>query len=659
MPRYVGNRCIPMPMGNWDKNKEYENLSVVLASNGDSYTSKKNVPKGIELSNTEYWAISSRFNAQLEVQKKRIDNIVALPSGSTTGDAELTDIRVGADGKTYPNAGDAVRGQISSLKEDLSQIEDIGQTLKWNLGFVNSKGQIIVDDGKYYTDLIPCPENIEVYYIAESDHANVFGISFWDNDSKFISGEANVGSVTSEHMTISPKHTRYLRLTVNVSKQSISNGRVRFKTSCADYLNHEIINMNNSINYIKNNMECYNSIFMNDSNRVNAFYTKLRQGNINYDNPKESLSDLNRVCKTISYNDKPFCIDVKDGFKVAYSLYETEDSTSPTFNSGWITNQKIYFSYNSYYILVIGKEDNSYISVEDVYNACIFYYEVPKMSCYVSPNGNDRNPGTIKLPVKTIQKAVDSNAKYIYIANGTYNESITITGRDEIHIMLSDFGNYNVSTVPSIHLDGNNTLNNAFTITNCGIVTMCDVFAENYKQDIIKVTNVKNFKMQECIVANNKGTTFNYMGLALFNVNGVILNCEAYNCDRDGFNIHGYGNTQFVNCSGHDCADDGISHHDGSTGLVQGGEWYNNGKGGVSPACGAYIDVDSVFSHGNRYGIYTGIDSGNRRCKATIKNCVLKNNERWDLKVAGTDMIAWNNIYDKKDVETTGTLTEF
>lgn len=125
MPRYVGNRCIPMPMGNWDKNKEYENLSVVLASNGDSYTSKKNVPKGIELSNTEYWAISSRFNAQLEVQKQRIDNIVALPDGSTTGDAELTDIRVGADGVTYDTAGTAVREQVSSLKEDLVNKIDI------------------------------------------------------------------------------------------------------------------------------------------------------------------------------------------------------------------------------------------------------------------------------------------------------------------------------------------------------------------------------------------------------------------------------------------------------------------------------------------------------------------------------------------------------
>lgn len=150
-------------MGNWDKTKEYENLSVVLASNGDSYTSKKNVPKGIELSNTEYWAISSRFNAQLETQKKRIDNIVALPDGSTTGDAELTDIRVGADGKTYPNAGDAVRGQVSSLKEDLSN--KITKFYASNQGEThladsdNGKIQDMMIYGKSSQDGTPTPEN--------------------------------------------------------------------------------------------------------------------------------------------------------------------------------------------------------------------------------------------------------------------------------------------------------------------------------------------------------------------------------------------------------------------------------------------------------------------------------------------------------------------
>lgn len=64
------------------------------------------------------------YQSQLDAANARIDEFVALKDGSTTGDAELQDIRVGADGTIYNSAGDAVRTPNSIISSKIDDLSD-------------------------------------------------------------------------------------------------------------------------------------------------------------------------------------------------------------------------------------------------------------------------------------------------------------------------------------------------------------------------------------------------------------------------------------------------------------------------------------------------------------------------------------------------------
>ena len=79
-------------------------------------------PNSVKSLNDSLNSEISRATNVESVLTARIDTITNLPEGSTTGDAELQDIRVKADGTIAENAGNAVREQISELKSDFGNL---------------------------------------------------------------------------------------------------------------------------------------------------------------------------------------------------------------------------------------------------------------------------------------------------------------------------------------------------------------------------------------------------------------------------------------------------------------------------------------------------------------------------------------------------------
>lgn len=117
---YVNNYFITL-----DVQKEINNKLDVMAQDG---TLSALIKPLFDDYKTEIDKEVNNQTNKIVVLENRMDTFTKLPSGSTSGDAELKDIRVPANGfnsdEAYNTAGDAVRGQASSLKANLDVINE-------------------------------------------------------------------------------------------------------------------------------------------------------------------------------------------------------------------------------------------------------------------------------------------------------------------------------------------------------------------------------------------------------------------------------------------------------------------------------------------------------------------------------------------------------
>ena len=125
--------------------------------------------------------------SEVAVERARIDTFVALEDGSTTGDAELIDIRVKADGTTASTAGNAVREQISQLSSEieLKHYNSVLENVKWVRGSIPTLSpteEIVESDFSFSTlGMVEFDKSVKVI-VNEGYTLRVF---FFNDDDSF------------------------------------------------------------------------------------------------------------------------------------------------------------------------------------------------------------------------------------------------------------------------------------------------------------------------------------------------------------------------------------------------------------------------------------------------------------------------------------------
>lgn len=131
---YIGARYVPLFIGDWDIDDDYEPLSVVNHQ-GNSYTSRQAVPHGIEITNEQYWIETGNYNAQVEAYRQEVlqynDRISTLegyfPIGTTSiFDDAITTAKIADDAITTAKILDAnvTTDKLADSSVNSSKIED-------------------------------------------------------------------------------------------------------------------------------------------------------------------------------------------------------------------------------------------------------------------------------------------------------------------------------------------------------------------------------------------------------------------------------------------------------------------------------------------------------------------------------------------------------
>ena len=351
--------------------------------------------------------------SDLLIEKSRIDNFVSLPNGSTTGDAELIDGRIGINSITYDNIGTAIREQIKPIANEL--LYNAQTKLKLISGYVTETGEFIAtpDYKIVSTPKAIINDTLNIKFMGSDEiqckisYYNVDG-SFIRSTDYFVLSDLVVGGGKNIILTFKRtdstaiQDSSFYKVTKTLTKKIEQNVKSK--------------NIDGKINLLEG-LTCYEGKNIIDKTDLVDF----------------SVSSI-LTDSSVAYTYEP--IKIRDGNELIY-----ENLTLSTVNTSNV-RQVLYYDVNGYHI-------STFAGVSSSQNNKNYELDIPSNAFYVVivgyTNFEVKDSFSLKIPTKKIEWLdVTDQAIVKRKTTGTslYSEKATPGGSDSIQLDIYKYPIY-------------------------------------------------------------------------------------------------------------------------------------------------------------------------------------------------------------------------
>ena len=244
-------------------------------------TTNKSIVGAINEVNVQYKEKANK--SELDVERNRINNLLALPADSSINNARLEDICIGIDSTTYATPGEAVRSQLKkiiTIEENINLFDK--NSCEFNKRFLSYKGDFTDTDRPNFgiSNYIPVQKG-STYIFTTDKTKPIFGgnakiIVIYDSNKNVITTkvDATFSDNFSYAIVTIPSDINIAYIRINIAKSVIDSFMfVKGDTLPSNYVSYNgdaCITLNSNVKLSNTQLELNNKNF-----RPNNLYGKV------------------------------------------------------------------------------------------------------------------------------------------------------------------------------------------------------------------------------------------------------------------------------------------------------------------------------------------------------------------------------------------------